>query len=488
MTHPHTLRIVGLGPGDADDLTRRAWRVLESADLVYLRTERHPCVPDLPRSTLYESFDHFYEAHEQFDEVYDAICDYLLERVQQEDVVYAVPGDPMMGETSVLRLMARAAEQGIPVEIVHGVSFVEPALGHAQIDGLDGLQIVDGMTLAAMHHPPLNPSYPALIGGVYSREVASDVKLTLMNQYPDDHPVQLIHSAGTANVSVERLPLYEIDRSLSLNHLSSLLVLPLSPYSSFESFQETIAHLRAPEGCPWDRKQTHASLRPYLIEEAYEVLDAIDREAWDELAGELGDLLLQVVLHAQIATEEGEFQMADVLDAVNRKMIRRHPHVWGTVDVNGSADQVKANWDDIKRAEQAEQGAQAGGLLDKVNKALPALMVAYEYQRRAAKVGFDWPTVDGVKDKIREEMVEILAEDEPARIAAEVGDLMFVLVNWLRWLGIDDPESVLRATNQKFYQRFRFIEQAAAAQGRELASMTLDEMEALYQQGKAQGL
>jgi tetrapyrrole methylase family protein/MazG family protein len=486
MNASHTLTIVGLGPGDADDMTRRAWRTLEQAEVVYLRTERHPCVPHLPRGTLYESFDHFYEAHEQFDEVYDAICDYLLERAQQEDVVYAVPGDPMMGETTVLRLLARAPERGVRVEIVHGVSFVEPALRCAGIDGLEGLQILDGMTIAAMHHPPINPSYPALIGGVYSREVASDVKLTLMNQYPDDHSVLLVHAAGVRGAAVERVPLYEIDRSLNLNHLSSLLVPPLSPYSSFESFQETIAHLRAPEGCPWDRKQTHASLRPYLIEEAYEVLDAIDREAWDELAGELGDLLLQVVLHAQIATEEGEFQMADVLDAVNRKMIRRHPHVWGDVDVSGSAEQVRANWDELKRAERAQKGETVVSLLDSVNKALPALMVAHEYQRRAAKVGFDWPSVEGVKAKAREELTEILnAEDVQAAIS-EIGDLIFLLVNWLRWLGADDPESVVREANAKFYRRFRYVEQVAAAQGRTLEMLTGDEIEAIYQQGKAQ--
>jgi tetrapyrrole methylase family protein/MazG family protein len=486
MNASHTLTIVGLGPGDADDMTRRAWRTLEQAEVVYLRTERHPCVPHLPRGTLYESFDHFYEAHEQFDEVYDAICDYLLDRAQQEDVVYAVPGDPMMGETTVLRLLTRAPERGVRVEIVHGVSFVEPALCCAGIDGLEGLQILDGMTIAAMHHPPINPSYPALIGGVYSREVASDVKLTLMNQYPDDHPVLLIHAAGTQGAAVEKVALYEIDRSLSLNHLSSLMVPPLSPYSSFESFQETIAHLRAPEGCPWDRKQTHASLRPYLIEEAYEVLDAIDREAWNELAGELGDLLLQVVLHAQIATEEGEFQMADVLEAVNRKMIRRHPHVWGDVDVRGSAEQVRANWDELKRAERAHQGTEAESLLDGVNKALPALMVAHEYQRRAAKAGFDWPSVESVKAKAREELTEILnAEDVQAAIN-EIGDLIFLLVNWLRWLGVDDPESVVRAANAKFYRRFRYVEQAAAAQGRTLDMLTGDEIEAIYQQGKAQ--
>lgn len=487
MSSSHIITVVGLGAGDAGDLTRKAWQTLENASVVYLRTERHPCVPHLPRRAFYESFDALYEAHDDFSDVYNAICDRLLEAARAEPVVYAVPGDPLVGETTVMQLLARAAENGVAVEIVHGISFIEPMLRHAGIDALDGLQILDGMTLAAMHHPPINPQYPAFIGGVYSRAVASDVKLTLMNQYRDDFMVTLVHGAGTADAVAETLPLAEMDHSRAINHLTSLYVPALGRYTSFESFQETMAHLRAPEGCPWDIQQTHETLRPYLIEEAYEVLAAIDAQDWHELANELGDLLLQVVFHAQIATEEGEFTMSDVLENVNRKLIRRHPHVWGEVDVQGSPDRVLANWEEIKKQEQASAGKQRDSLLDKVNTALPALMVAYEYQKQAAKVGFDWPDVAGVEDKIREELNEILTAASDADKVSEIGDLLFVMVNWLRWLGVDDPESLVRAVNLKFYRRFRYVEQQARAAGKDLPALSLEEMNTLWDEAKRLG-
>jgi tetrapyrrole methylase family protein/MazG family protein len=483
-----TLFIVGLGAGDSDDLTRKAWRILENAETIYLRTQRHPCVPHLPKRPEIVAFDNLYEQHEQFADVYAEIVRQLLDKATQEDVVYAVPGDPSVGETTVMLLRQECQTRQIALEIVHGISFIEPMLAQVGIDGLEGLQIFDGMTIATMHHPPLNPSLPAFIAGVYSRELASDVKLTLMNQYSDEYGVVLVHGAGTSDVTLERVPLSEIDHSRSINHLTSLYIPVHSSYSSFESFQETIAHLRAPEGCPWDKKQTHASLRPYLIEEAYEVLEAIDNEDWHELANELGDLLLQVVLHTQIAIDDGEFLMTDVLDNVNRKMIRRHPHVWGDVHVGDSAEKVVKNWDDIKKAENAQNGKTRDSLLDKVNIAMPSLMVAYEYTRQAAKVGFDWHSVAGVEDKVREEIQEILTAPDDAHKIKEIGDLLFVLVNWLRWLGQDDPESLMRETNAKFARRFRFVEARAKAQNQPLSDFSLEQMDAWWDEAKREGL
>ncbi len=481
-----TITIVGLGPGSVDDLSLRAWRTLEAAQTVYLRTERHPCVPHLPQTPTYHSFDSVYETTEVFEDVYRQITERLLKAAQTGDVVYAVPGDPFVGESTTQHLLSAAQAGAVAVEIVSGISFVEPSLRALGVDALDGLQILDGLTVAAMHHPPLNPQYPALLGQVYSRQVANDIKLTLMNQYPDDFPVTLLHGAGTDDAHLESVPLYEIDRSEYIQHLTSLYVPALGEYSSFESFQEVIAHLRAPEGCPWDRKQTHESLRPYLIEEAYEVLEAIDEGDWEALAGELGDLLLQIVLHTQIATEYGEFYMGDVLEHVNRKMIRRHPHVWGTVDVEGDADRVLVNWEEIKKREKAANGeAPRQSLLDGVPRGAPALMVAYKYTHKAAKVGFDWPDPGGVEDKVREELDEILAEADPQAKAAEIADLMFVLVNWLRWLGVDDPESLMRGVNAKFRRRFEYIEQHAP---RDLSEMTLEEMDALWDAAKQSGL
>ncbi|NWF67652.1 MAG: nucleoside triphosphate pyrophosphohydrolase [Chloroflexi bacterium] len=482
-----TLTIVGLGPGPIDDLSRRAWRVLENARLVYLRTTRHPCVPLLPPNARRDSFDAVYESERDFAQVYATICAAVLEAAQRGDVVYAVPGDPLVGEATVTRLLAAAKEAGITVEIVSGISFVEPSLALLGIDALDGLQVLDGLTVAAMHHPPLNPDLPALLGQVYSREVASNVKLTLMNQYPEEFTVTLLHGAGTEQARAEQMPLYAIDRSEHIDHLTSLFVPALGDMSSFQQFEEIIAHLRAPEGCPWDRKQTHQSLRPYLIEEAYEVLEAIDAGDWQALSEELGDLMLQAVLHTQIAVDEGEFRMTDVLRQINNKLIRRHPHVWGDTQVSG-AEQVLANWDTLKKQEHAAKGTARASLLDGVPKGLPALMQAYQYRQKAAKIGFDWEKVEDVAAKVREEIAEIAQAQDSAQTAEEVGDLLFVLVNWAHWLGVSDPEGALRAANAKFYRRFRYIEAALAQNGAVEGRYPLAQLDALWNEAKTKGL
>lgn len=477
-----TLKIVGLGPGSADDLTRRAWAALESAPTVILRTAAHPCVPELPGHERFVTCDDLYEKHADFRDVYSAIVQRVLNAAGQGDVVYAVPGDPLMGEAAVVQLLEQARSQGIAIEVISGISFIEPILGQLGVDGMNGLQVLDALDLAVMHHPPINPDYPALIGQVYSRHVASDLKLTLMNQYPDDFPVVLLHGAGTAQAVTERLPLHAIDHSAKIAHLTALYLPALGGMSSFEQFQEVIAHLRAPEGCPWDRKQTHLSLRPYLIEEAYEVLEAIESEDASALREELGDLLLQVVLHTQIAIDDGEFRMGDVLSHISRKLIRRHPHVWGQTQVDG-ADQVVTNWEALKKQEQAEKGQQRASLLDGVPKGMPALLQAYQYTAKAAKPGFDWDHIEDVIAKVREEFDELLHAGTDADRAEELGDLLFVVVNWARWLGVD-PEHALRQTNRKFYRRFTYVEQAAAAQGRTLDSMSLAEMDALWDEAK----
>lgn len=479
-----TLTVVGLGPGHIDDLTRRAWRALETAEVVYLRTSRHPCVPELPKGAEYRSFDDVYDSNGDFEQIYSTIVERVLEAARAGDVVYAVPGDPLVGESTVTRLLEQAGD--LKVEIVSGISFVEPMLRRLRLDALDGLQVFDAIDIAAMHHPPINPDYPALLGQVYSRAVASELKLTLMNQYPDEFPVMLVHGAGTTDERIEPARLYEIDRSDSIQHLTSLYLPALGGMSSFEQFQEIIAHLRAPEGCPWDRKQTHQTLRKYLLEEAHEVLEAIDNDDAQALSEELGDLLLQIVLHTQIAIDDGEFRMTDVLSYINRKMIRRHPHVWSDVSVS-DADQVVTNWEAIKQNERAEKGTPRESLLDGVPKGLPALMQANEYTARAAKPGFDWHSVDAVVAKVREELDEVLTAVNDDHRVEEMGDLLFVIVNWARWLGIE-PETALRQANAKFYRRFRYIEEAVSANGKPMDAYTLEALDSLWNEAKTKGL
>ncbi len=496
--------ILGLGPGAPEQLTREAWSVLSAASEVWLRTMHHPLVAELPQHLQLRSFDALYEQLPTFEQIYATIVAEVLALGRRESgVVYATPGHPLIAEATVPQILARARAEGLAVRVVAGLSFIEPVLTaleaarfapagaraeafpvpSAWFDAVDGLQLADALEVLALAHPPFRPDAPALIAQVYSRAVASELKLTLMNAYPDEHPVALVEAAGTAAQTVTCLPLYAMDRQ-DVGPLSTLYVWPLSPDSSFESFQETIARLRSPEGCPWDREQTHGSLRPNLLEEAYEVLDAIDRDDSEALREELGDLLLQIVLHTQIAIEDGDFQMHEVLSGINAKIKHRHPHVWGALKVSG-AEEVSQNWEAIKRREREDNGQQERSLLDGIPEALPALAQAYAYANRVKRVGFDWPDIAGVRAKLMEELAELDAAVSPAEKAAELGDVLAAVANLARWLEID-PESALRESNQRFARRFRRVEKLARERGVLLETLGIEALEKLWQTAKAQ--
>jgi len=477
---PKGITILGLGPGHWLHLTLEAREVLESAAEIYLRTKRHPLVASLPTGLVVHSFDHLYEQLETFEEIYEEIAAQVLALGQREEgVIYAVPGHPLVGEESVRRILAMAREKGIPLRLVAGLSFLEPAFTCLALDPLAGLQIADATDLAARHHPSLDPDLPALIGQLYSRALAADVKLTLMNLYPHDHPVTLVRGAGTDGERIWALPLYELDRQEEIDDLTCLYIPPLLKPSSLATLQDIIAHLRAPDGCPWDREQTHRSLRPNLLEEAYEVLEALDADDPDKLREELGDLLLQIVLHAQIAAEAGEFTLAEALEGIIAKLKRRHPHVFGEVEVEGVGE-VLRNWERIKR----EEGESS--MLAAIPAHLPALARSQAIQQRVARVGFDWHDSEGVLAKVAEEAEELTKAEGDARREKEFGDLLFVLVNLARWLGID-AESALREANRRFCQRFARMESLCAERGLDLSQMTLEEMNELWEEAKLQG-
>jgi len=476
-----SITLLGLGPGNPNQLTREAWEVLTQADEIYLRTGKHPTVAGFPPDLKVHTFDHLYEQADTFEMVYQRIVESVLELAQRpQGVVYAVPGHPFVAEITGREIARRAREEGIPLRVVEGLSFLEPTFRALGQDAFPKTALADALELAALHVPPFPPAAPALVAQLYDRTVASEVKLTLMAVYPDEHQVALVHAAGTPDEVVRWMPLYEIDRDPDIGLLTSLYIPALSPDASFEAFQEVVARLRAPDGCPWDRKQTHHSLRKYLLEETYEVLEAIDAEDWDALAEELGDVLLQVLLHAQIAFEEGEFTMTEVLQRIHRKMVRRHPHVFGDVQV-ADADEVVRNWEAIKAQEKGH--AAPKGVLDGITKGLPALMEAEEIQKKVVKVGFDWPDIQGVWDKLAEELEEVRQAQTPEEKAAEIGDVLFVVVNLARWLGVN-AELALREANARFRRRFAAIERAAREQGRPVDALTLDEMEAVWQQAK----
>jgi nucleoside triphosphate diphosphatase len=259
--------------------------------------------------------------------------------------------------------------------------------------------------------------------------------------------------------------------------------------ANIQKLVDLVERLRGENGCPWDKEQTRETLKPMLIEEAYEVLDALDGASPSELKEELGDLLFQVVFHAQIAQEKGEFRLADIIDRLHEKMIGRHPHVFGNADLKTSQDVLKS-WEDIKAAEKGVQSTSkpdsGKSILDGIPSKLPALHQAYQMTAKASRVGFDWPNLDEVLAKLQEEATELKQaadRQDERKTADEVGDLLFVAVNVARFLGID-PETALRRSNQKFHRRFRYIEMAIKKQGRRLKDATLAEMDALWEEAK----
>lgn len=479
------ITILGLGPGGPAYLTREAWDLLREADEIYLRTRHHPIVAALPTHLVLHSFDELYQQADDVAEVYETIAQRIIALGQRpQGVVYAVPGHPWVGESSVQRIVARARQISLPVRLVEGLSFIEPTLAVLEVDVLNGLQVADASDLAAAHHPPLDPDRPALIGQLDNQQLASDVKLTLMNAYPDEHPVTLVRAAGTRECTRITIPLYELDQGQSLDHLTCLYVPPLPHAGGLPTLQETVARLRAPDGCPWDREQTHQTLRSNLLEETYEVLAALDADDPERLCEELGDLLMQIAMHVQIATEEGTFRFADVIGRIDAKLKRRHPHVFGGQTVQDSAE-VLRNWEAIKADERVAEGHAPQSRLEGVPAALPALARAQAIGDRAARSGFDWPDIEGVLDKVVEEVRELRAAEDAAAREQEMGDLLFTLVNLARWLEVD-AESALRRACDRFTQRFAEMERKARSQHSDFASLAPAEQDALWQKAKAQ--
>lgn len=418
---PH-ITIVGLGPGDPDLLTRAAWDALSAASDVYLRTNQHPVVTALPAHLVVHSFDAEYARADEFADVYAEITRQVISLGSRpEGVVYAVPGDPAIGEATTWLIRAAAGEANIPVRVIHGVSFVEPACLALGLDPLeqDGLQVLDAMVAASSHVPPFDTSRPALLAQCYSRALASDVKLTLLHSFPETHPVTVLRAAagGPGEASLATIPLFELDHSTAYDHLTTLYVAPAGPQASFNRLQEIVAHLRAPDGCPWDREQTVQTLRKDLLEEIYELVEALDEDDDVKMAEELGDAALLLTMIAQIGAEEERFQWPQVMTQIVEKLIRRHPHVFGDVEV-ASVDEVLSNWAAIKDVERSvENGERPVSPFDSVPRALPALMLAGKYQSRLARAGLE-PSLDGA-NPLGRQLWDLVTEAKAGGMDAE---------------------------------------------------------------------
>jgi tetrapyrrole methylase family protein/MazG family protein len=475
--------IVGLGPATSAQLTREAWNWLHECKEIWARTYYHPVISELQDEIIVHGFDRLPLEQENSNDDKPSIAEKIVELAKQDGLItYAVPGSPTIAEESVRQIIELAKVATIPVRIIDGMSFLEPVCRALGIDPQPKLILTDALYLASMEIPFFPASSPAIVLNLQSGMEATELKLSLMNNYPDDYPVKLIHNAGLADELVEEMPLHKIDQSLHSGLMTSLYIPARENGRAFEDFQQIIARLRALDGCPWDREQTHLSLRQYLLQESYEAIEAIDENKTDHLVEELGDLLLQIVLHAQIGIEEQEFNMTDIISGISEKIIRRHPHVFKEVIVN-STDDVLHNWEQIKAEERKNKGEERKSMLDGIPITMPALTQADQIQQRAQRVGFDWKTIEPVIAKIQEELKELEEAETPERRQSEGGDVLFAVVNLLRWLDVD-PEMALRETNSRFRKRFGYIEGQVAKQGKHVDDVAFEVLDALWDEAK----
>lgn len=472
--------IIGLGPGDAGSLTLDAVSKITNGDPLYLRTEKHPTVKYLREKKIeYKTYDSVYDTETEFLDVYEKISSDLVQNAKKYGIInYCVPGHPLVAEKTVSILLEKEKRGEVELEVISGLSFIEPMIVSVGIDPIDGLKIVDGLNICEQ---TVDINTDNLITQVYNRMKASDLKLELMDIYGDEYEVYVIKSAGIKGEERRvKIPLYELDRIEWIDYLTSIYIPKMdkkikNKYDFFDlmGIMET---LRGKNGCEWDRKQSHQSLRPYLIEEAYEVVDAIDSGEPLDIAEELGDLLLQIVFHSQIAKENGNFNIYDVTTLICEKMIRRHPNVFlSSLD----KEDIVYDWNDIKAKEK--DITSYTDRMKSIPKGLPALIKSVKIQNRAADVGFDWPDVKGALEKLEEELREVKAEikcRDTDKLEEEIGDLLFSVVNVSRFFDLN-PETALNKASNKFINRFESMEAKCREDGvdmRELSVYQLDEL------------
>ncbi len=477
------LGIVGLGPAGLDRLSARSLALLEAPDrTVVVRTAHHPASQQLATRRTIVTCDDLYDEGVGFDDVYQAIVERVLEAAVAGPTVYAVPGSAVVGERAVAEIRRRADAAGLSLELVPGESFLDLVYAEARVDPIARpVKIVDGRDLP----DPLIFDAALIITQVDRPELLADTAAELGRVLAEDTPIVVLDRLGDPDQVVVEL------------ELSRLVTYQPGPRTSLFLDPEpagwyglVVVNRLLRQECPWDRKQTHHSLVSHLIEETYETVDAIralpaeapagdpDYGAYAEVEEELGDLLLQVVFHATLASEVGAFDVEEVAEITRRKLINRHPHVFGHV-VAEDAETVITNWEAIKSDEKARKS-----LMDDIPGAMPAMVRADKVQRRAKSVGFDWDDPAPVFAKIREELEELAAEaDDQVRATEELGDLMFAVINLARHLRVD-PELALAGANDRFASRIRFMEHEVVATGRGLTEMSPEELDGLWEKAK----
>ena len=480
--------VVGLGPGGIEHVTDETIRAIRASAHRYLRTSRHPSAT-LVQDAI--SFDHLYESADTFGDVYAQVTEALVAAATEfGEVLYAVPGSPLVLERSVRHLRA---DDRIECVVLPALSFLDVAYAVLGIDPVEaGVRLVDGhefATAAAGDRGPL------LVAHTHANWVLSEIKLAVDDAgdaHDDDVEVIVLQRLGTPEQLVTHTTWSAMDTAVDADHLTSIYVPRLNVavaehYARFHALARTLR-----EQCPWDIEQTHSSLIPYLLEETYEVVDALQAVDADDpstdvdLIEELGDLLYQIEFHATIAEQEGRFTIADVTQGIHDKLVRRHPHVFPPAggeraEVDGTGE-VLRNWEAIKRDEKGRTS-----IFDGIPASLPSLSYAYKAQKKAAGLGFDWPDVSGALPKIAEEADEVVqahAAGDVAATASELGDLLFSVVNVARHLSVD-PEVALRSAVTKFRTRFEAVERLATERGIDLRAADLAALDQLWDSVKA---
>lgn len=478
------IKILGLGPGDPKSLTIGAMEELQNNKNIYFRTKIHPTVDYIDNQKIeYNTYDYLYESCDSFDDVYSNIADDLINKAKLgEDIIYAVPGHPLVAERSVTNLINLCKKENIDYKVIPAVSFIDAMMERLEIDPIEGLKIIDAFDIG---NQVLDKRVGTVITQVYNALIASEVKIKLSEFYDDETEIIYCRAVGIeGEEKIVKIPLFELDMQEDIDYLTSIYIPKnLDSKKDIYDLVNIVDILRGENGCPWDREQTHDSIKKAIVEESYEVLDAIEKEDYDGMIEELGDVLLQVVFHSIIGKEDGYFNISDVIEAITSKMIYRHPHVFGDATANNS-EEVLANWDELKKKEKSYET-----LTEEINgiaKTLPALTKAHKVQKKVAKVGFDFESVDEAVKKIEEEINEVLdvyKTNNMEKIINEVGDLLFACVNVSRLLNVDEEEALTKST-KKFIKRFGFIEDNVLKQGKDLKSVTLDEMNSLWETSK----
>lgn len=476
----NTITVVGMGPGGKAYLTLEAYELLTQGTHVFLRTEQHPVVSYLKeKGMVYTSFDAVYEEQPCFEDVYEEIVSRLIAAAERAPVIYAVPGNAFVAERTVQLLLDRVPNC---MKVVHGASFIDAIIGSLAYDPVEGLEILDALSVEAH---AMEAHVDRLFIQVYDVSIATRVKLKLMAHYPDDMEVTVVRAAGVPESEcIYKMPIFELDHHPECyTHLTSIFV-PRGPERyTLSGLRDIMRTLRGENGCPWDREQTHESLVADLIEEAYEVKEAAEDQDDEALVDELGDVLLHVVFHAAIAEEDGYFTFEDIVKAISEKMIRRHPHVFGDAKAETS-DAVLTQWQAIKNEEKGV--ACLSDEMRRVSKSLPALTRAAKIQKKAASVGFDWPDVSSALLKVDEELEEwkrAIHSGSAEHAYEELGDLLFIIANVARKLGLDSELALMSAAD-KFVRRFAYVENAMGDLGRDDSEKRHEIMEKLWQEAK----